>query len=594
MKWFIKLQDRLKGLTHAIVRYPLTELFLIAAAVILAASIQTDADYRKQLLVCLVGAVLSASLQAAYERFFYKALTRYILMGSGIVMTLGYFLILRPAPELSMEIGIRTWVTLFALCIAFIWVPVIRSNISFNESFMAAFKAFFHAIFYAIVIYAGCTLIFLAIDNLLVHVSDKAFAHMGNIVFVLFAPLYFLSLIPVYPGKKNSEMDSDKIKAQEEQIKKASICPQFLEILISYIIIPITAVYTFILILYIVRNIRGEFWTNNLLEPMLVFYAITVILLNILSSRLENRFAVLFRLLFPKILIPIVLFQIVSSIIILQETGVTHTRYFVILFGIFAVSSSVVMSVSPVRKNGTIAAMLIAFSIVSVIPPVDAFTVSRVSQENALKSLLIQNKMLKNNTVTPNTSISDEDKRKIVSIVEYLSMMDYTDNIAWLSDDFSIYQDFYDTFGFYQYDSAKNENRYSNVFLDSSIPIDIAGYDFLTNQYINFDENMTAEICHIEKSGNNYMLERQKAGETYDIVLLDDNKQEMIRFHTNEIFSKYQSYTADKSELAIKEATFSTENDQAKLTVVVQNANINVSINQTYYNADLYILVQFK
>ena len=587
MKWFVKLQDRLKGLTYAIIRYPLTELFLIAAAVILAASIQADADYRKQLLVCLVGAVLSASLQAAYERFFNKASTRYILMGSGILLTLGYYLILRPAPELSMEIGIRTWVAILALCIAFIWVPVIRSNISFNESFMAAFKAFFHAIFYAIILYAGCTLIFLAIDNLLVHVSDKAFAHMGNIVFVLFAPLYFLSLIPVYPGKKNSEMNSEEIKAQEEQIHKAAFCPQFLEILISYIIIPLTAVYTVILILYIARNIGGEFWTNNLLEPMLVSYAITVILLTILSSRLENKFAVLFRMIFPKVLIPIVLFQIVSSMIILRETGVTHTRYFVILFGIFAVSSSIVMSFIPVRKNGIIAAMLIGFSIVSVIPPVDAFTVSRISQQNALESLLIQNKMLKNNSITPNASISDEDKRKIVSTVEYLSMMAYTD-------DFSIYEDFYDTFGFYEYDSPENKNRYSNVFLDSSIPIDIAGHDILTHAYINFDENVTTEICHIEKSGKNYTLERQKAGETYDIVLRDDNNQEMIRFHADEIFSKYQSYTADKSELGIKEATFSTENDQAKLTVVVQNANINVSANQTYYNADLYILVQFK
>ena len=594
MKWFAKLQDRLKGLTYAIVRYPLTELFLITAAVIIAGSIQTDADYRKQLLVCLVGAVLSVSLQAAYERFFNKAATRYILMGSGILLTLGYYLILRPAPELSMEIGIRTWVVIFALCIAFIWVPVIRSNISFNESFMAAFKAFFHAIFYAIVIYAGCTLIFLAIDNLLVHVSDKAFAHIGNIVFVLFAPLYFLSLIPVYPGKKNSEMNAGEIKAQEEQIYKASFCPQFLEILISYIIIPITAVYTFILMLYIAQNIRGEFWTNNLLEPMLVFYAITVILLNILSSRLENKFALLFRMIFPKVLIPIVLFQIVSSILILRETGVTHTRYFVILFGIFAVCSSILMSFTPVRKNGAIAAMLIAFSIVSVIPPTDAFTVSRISQENTLKSLLIKNRMLKNDTIVPNTSISDADKRKIVSAAEYLNSMAYTDTIAWMPDDFSMYEDFYDTFGFYEYDLSEKKNRYINVFMDSSIPIDIAGYDILTHTYMNSDENADTRICEIEKSGKKYMLERQKAGETYDIILRDSNNQEMIRFHADEIFSKYQSYAADKSAMGIKEATFSTENNQVRLTVVVQDANINVSFNQTYYYADLYILVQFK
>ncbi len=594
MKWFVKFQERLKGLTYAVVRYPLTELFLIAVAVIIAVSIQTDADYGKQILACVTGAVLSASLQAFYERFSNKAPIRYILMGSGIVLTFGYYLILRSAPELSMEIGIRTWVAVFALCIAFLWIPVVQSSISFNESFMAAFKAFFHAIFYAIVIYAGCVLIFLAIDNLLMYVSGKVYAHMGNIVFVLFAPLYFLSLIPIYPGKRNRELDLEEIRAREEQIHKASFCPQFLEILISYIIIPITAVYTIILILYIAQNISGEFWRNNLLEPMLVTYVITVILLYILSSRLENKFAVLFRLFFPKVLIPIVLFQIVSSIIIMRETGVTHIRYFVILFGIFAVSASLVMSFIPVRKNGIIAAMLISFSIISVIPPVDAFTVSRISQKNLLKSILVQNKMLKDNTIIPNASISDADKKKIVSFVEYLSMMSYTDKVEFLPDNFSIYEDFYDTFGFYEYDSLEDQNRYSNVFLDSSNPIDITDHDILVHTYITSDENVSKKICEIEKSGKIFTLKSEKRGEANDIVLRDESDQEMIRFHTDEIFSKYQNYTADKAELDMEEATFSTENDKAGLTVVVQNANINVSSNQTYYNADVYILVRFK
>jgi MFS family permease len=594
MKWFTKLLDRQKRLTNAIVRYPLTELFLLAAAVIVSVSINAEKDYEKLLLACVVGAVLCASLQALYERFFYKIFTRLILMVCGVTLTLGYYLILRSAPELSMEIGIRTSVALLALYFAFIWVPVIRSRISFNESFMAVFKAFFHSAFYSAVLYGGCSLIILAINTLIVNVNYKAYPHTANIVFTLFAPLFFLSLIPVYPGKKNKDMDSEKTFTQEEVINKAAFCPKFLEILISYIIIPLTAVFTIILLLYMVLNIRGSFWTNNLMEPMLVSYAITVIFIYILSSRLENKFAVLFRLIFPKLLVPIVLFQITSSIISLSETGVTHTRYFVILFGIFAACSGIVMSLLLVRKNGIIAAMLIAFSFVSIIPPVDAFTVSRLSQENILKSVLIQNGMLKNNTITPNSSVSNEDKKKIISLVEYLTMMGYSNKIEWLPDNFTVYEDFYDTFGFYEYDLAENTNRSINFFLNSSVPIDIAGYDVLTHTYINSDENKVTQICDIKKSGKNYILEKEKSGEKYDIVLIDDNKQEIIRFDTNEIFSKYRSYAVDKAEISNEEATFSIENDQVKLTIVVQDVNINDSFNQTYYYANFYILVQFK
>ncbi len=594
MKKFTRLSSRLQGLTNAIARYPMTAGFLLAAAIIVAVSINTEKQYAKQLFTCAVGAVLCAALQAAHERFFSKPSARFILMGCGAALTLGYYLIIRTAPELSVEISIRTSVALLALVFAFIWVPVIRSRTSFNESFMAVFKSLFHSLFYSAVLFGGCSLIIVAIDRLIVRMSEKAYPHTANLVFVLFAPVFFLSLIPVYPGKKDKNASLEKIGEQNDAVNKAAFCPKFLEVLISYIVIPLTAAFTVILLLYIVLNIRAEFWTNNLLEPMLVSYGITVILVYILSSRLENKFAALFRLIFPKVLIPIVLFQIVSSIISLRDTGVTHTRYFVILFGVFAVSSGVVMSTVPVRKNGIIAAMLIAFSVVSIIPPVDAFTASRLSQENMLKTVLIQNGMLKNNTITPNGSISDKDKERIVLSAEYLERMGYIRQITWLPNGFDVYRDFYNTFGFHEYELPEKVNRSVNVSMNSETPIDIAGYDTLSHAFINSDESGKTKICNIEKSGKIYTIAKEKTGEQYNIVLTDDNNQEMIRFNTGEIFSRYQNYAVEKSELSNEEASFSIENDRARMAFVVQNANIDASLNQMHYYADLYLMVAIK
>lgn len=594
MKWFSKITDRLNGLTNAIIRYPLTELFLIVVAVIISISINMEKDYTKPLLTCVVGALLCASLQATYERFFNKVGTRFILMGVGAILTLGYYLIIRSATERNIEIGIRTSVALFALYFAYIWIPVIRSRISFNESFMAAFKAVNHSVFYSVILYCGCSLIIVAIDTLIIKVNYKAYSHIANIIFVLFAPLYFFSLIPKYPGVKDNDIVSKKSLEKEEIIKKAAFCPKFLEILISFIIIPLTAVFTFILLLYIALNITGAFWTNNLLEPMLITYAITVILIYILSSRLENKFAVWFRLIFPKLLVPIVLFQIVSSLISLREMGITHTRYFAILFGLFAASSGIVMSLVPVRKNGIIAAMLIGFSVISIIPPVDAFTVSRLSQEKLLKSVLVKNEMLKNNTIAQSDFVSDEDKKKIISCAQYLDRMGYTKEIAWLPDDFNIYEDFYNTFGFYEYDYAENTNQSINVFFTSSNPIDITEYDVFVRANINSDENIESKICDIEKPGKNYVLKKEKSEDIYNIILMDEDNREIIRFNTNELFTKYRNYTGGKGELSGEEATFTTENSEAKLTIVVQNFNSNISNNQTYYYADIYIFVQLK
>jgi len=592
MKRLATLLARLRGLTAAIVRYPLTAAFLLVAAALTIAAINTEQEYTKQLLTCAVGAILCAALQAAYERFFYQLSARFILMLCGAFLTMGYYLIIRPAPELRMEISIRTFVAILALYFTFLWVPVIRSRISFNESFMAAFKAVFHSAFYAAVIFGGCSLIIVAIDTLIVDVSYKSYSHIANIVFILFAPIFFLSLIPVYPGRKDTDWETTA--AQEEKISRAVACPKFLEVLISYIIIPLTAVFTVILLLYIGLNIRGAFWTNNLLEPLLLSYAVAVILITILSSRLENKFAAFFRLIFPKVLIPIVLFQIASSILSLRDTGMTHPRYFVILFGLFAACAGVVMSVLPVRKNGIIAALLIGFSVVSIMPPVDAFTVSRASQEAMLKAVLVENGMLENGTITPNHSIAAADKERIVSSVQYLDRMDYTGEIAWLPDNLTAYDGFYETFGFYQYDLPDDGKESVNVFLDAALPLDIAGYDVFTRTYISAEETAAAKISDIENAGKRYSLKKEKQGDAVGIVLRDESGLEVITFSTDEIFSRYRSYTAAKSQLSTDEATFSTENAMAKLTVVVQDANFNISMNQIYQYANVYILVQFK
>ena len=163
--------------------------------------------------------------------------------------------------------------------------------------------------------------------------------------------MYFLSLIPIFPGVKNNSKNQEKMDLQKESIDESAHCPKFLEVLISYILIPLIAVFTLILVIYIIKNIGGEFWTDNLLEPMLVSYAITVILVYILASEIENKFTAFFRKVFPKVLVPIVLFQITSSILSLADTGVTHTRYYVILFGLFAAVSGVLLSFLPVKKR---------------------------------------------------------------------------------------------------------------------------------------------------------------------------------------------------------------------------------------------------
>lgn len=602
MKFIDNLRSKLSGLYDAMSRYPLTVLFLLSAAIVNAKSINLNEPFYKLLLTFVVGGCLSFVAQAAFERFFEKFSHRLVLMVICILLTVGYFLIINQYKTTNFETWIRTSVALFALVIAYIWIPVIKSTVSFNESFMSSFKSFFNSLLFSVVLFIGISLIIGAIDLLLFQVDEKAYMHVLNIISVLFAPIYFLSLIPIYPGVSSKNLFKENLDYNNEKIASSSSCPRFLEILISYIIIPLLSIYTVILIIYIVKNITGNFWTDNLLEPMLVGFAITVILLYILASMIENKFAGFFRKVFPKVLVPIVVFQIVSSALRIQDTGITHGRYYVILFGIFAAVSGIFLIFIPIRKNGIVAILLIAFSLFSIIPPVDAFTISRTNQLKMLESVLIKNDMLKDNKIIPNASVPEEDKKTISNTINYLEMMGYTKDIGYLGKDFNLYNNFYDTFGFYQYGESIYGQESVHMSLNQQSPIIISGYDALVvaNFYFEKDNpDSSNKLCDFKKSGKTYVISNTNTLDSSKMLLSNDNGEELISVNMKDVFDMFDTstvgnYQINKDSLTADQSTFTLENEKAIISLVALNVNIEKSNSQYPYSGDFYVLVKIK
>lgn len=93
---------------------------------------------------------------------------------------------------------------------------------------------------------AGISAIFYATDYLLFNIDYKMLTHLLNIVGPLFAPIYFLSMTPLYPGKREEMIPDEAWAKRGETLERQFMVPRFLEVLISYIIIPLTAIYTLI------------------------------------------------------------------------------------------------------------------------------------------------------------------------------------------------------------------------------------------------------------------------------------------------------------------------------------------------------------
>lgn len=580
------LSQSLKGMKESVGRYPLTVLFLLATAVVNGIQIEQAQGQERLILSLLLGAMMSVVGQTLYERFGSEVRQRWLAMGLSAITALIYYWLAGRSDANSLVISIQTSVALFALFVAFIWIPSIKKDgLAFHRRFLAAFQSFFISLIFSAVLAGGISAIFSAVHYLLFELDFNLLSHLLNPVYTLFAPLYFLSLMP---DQRVRETDPDH---RGHPVK----LPVFLERLLSYIVIPLVAVYTLILVIYVLFNITGDFWTDNLLEPLLVSYAVLVIIVLILSYNLENRWALLFRRIFPKILIPIVVFQTIASILKISQMGITHGRYYVILFGIFAAIAGIVFSFFKVKHHGWIALALLILAAISILPPLDAFTVSKNNQITFLEEKLLENGLLVDGEIVPNEDTGREDRVAITSAATYIEDMGYTDEADYLPDHFDPYSNFEETFGFEMTyvegpgDPSSGDGQFYYFEGADRHAFNIEGYDIFLLQ--TFDHQMGQEAYHEDTipfsvDGTDYLLERKFEDDYYLLSLKEaESQKELITYDTRELFEALSGSPTLQGELIFQE-----ENDEAALELVIR------SLDQTndFYYADFYLFIDIK
>ena len=604
MKGISRLRRKWQGLADTVNRFPLTIILLIAAAASNTIGIESENDlvYTHLLSAFLVGAAAFVVLQMLYERFFENPLLRLVFAVISVAGSVLYYLCIRNF-NWNTEISVRTIVLFFVLLIAFLWIPVIRSRYNFNESFLVVFKGFFTTLLYDGVLYLGIVLIVSTINLLIRRLDDQILLHALNIIVLIIAPAYLLTILPVYPGKRELLIDKDSTsnpeKAEqpsEEQsvtyIKKMITPNKLLISLITYVVIPITEVFTVILLLYIVINIREEFWTDNLMEPLLVSYSITVIVVYLLASTIQHSFAKYFRRIFPKVLIPLVLFQTVSSILKISEAGITYGRYYVILFGVFAVIAGICFCVLPVHKNGVIAPILMGMALLSILPPVDAFTVSRANQINRLEAALMRNNMLTEGIIIPRSDISEKDKEDIIKAVDYIIRMGYDKDLPYLTSYSGIFE-FERTFGFAQYSGADSEYQSFYASRNTAEPVPISEFDKMLQLNVYY---ASPDIVSdpFEKDGTSYVIRyTHRTGDGQIISIESVDGKELLSFDTYEIWKRFEEVT-EKQSRPTKDMTFTKENEEAVITLVANSVSGSKGKDESDLAADLFVFIRIK
>ncbi|MZQ97405.1 MAG: DUF4153 domain-containing protein [Acidaminobacter sp.] len=594
------LVRRLQGLIKAAERFPVSVAGFAAALLVVYAIIGEDLDppliMQKMVFTLVIGAVLGIAIQFTVESFDGLSSRRVAAYVAGLLLTLGYFLILLPVSEISDAVVIRSLVTGFALICVVLWLPSAGGREDFNRVALTYVKTFATSWLYAAVLSAGFAAVIATVDILLFEVSDEAYAYSMATVWILFAPVYFLSLLPRFDHRQNALENGSG--ADRSGGAGAFDYPRYLEILVSYIAVPLVAVYTAVLAAYLGKILVTQVWPSGQLGPMVLLYSAAGLLIFVMASLLDNGFAKAYTRVFPKVLIPVVILQLISVGIRLEAYGVTESRYYVALFGVFSLAAGLMLSFSPVSKNGRVALLAAVFALGSILPPVDAFTVSRNSQIGRLEGLLAAEGMLVNGELVAKAEASELTKTETTSIVNYLQGSGGLDYVEWLPEDFKAYEDFARTFGFERTFEPAGGQRYAMVTLDPGVPMAVDGFDrLLSFEVARYEKEMEPQSQRIELAGETYEVKVTRTTPEDTVVkLVTPVGDEVLAIALEDAVNSIAPEMGAFKELMLPEAmTVAVENDQFRMSVVFRGIHLyEMGQGEIASDYSFYVLVGDK
>src|SRR5690625_18974 len=511
-----KIMNQLKAI---VVRFPFTMIFIILLTLWQLLNEEVFFTFEPTFLLLVAGILLSTTSQLLYEHMFREqSKMRWILYGAVILFVVLYNLYLSfsysqidGSWSFYSIPGIRTMILYFVTIILFIWVPTIRTKYRFSDTFLVAFKAYFGAAFFSVILFLGIFFTLLLFELLFFSLETNWFSYSSTLVFCLFAPTLFLTFIPEYYTEER--FVEEDVRAPDEAIQM----PKFLHHLISYILIPVMAVLTAIIVLYILTNIAGRFFEENILEGLLLNYAINGWILLILTDTMDNVIVRWFKRIFPIALIFVVLLQMYSTFLQIQEVGVTHGRYIILLFGVGSIISGIWYLVKENRlRILPIVAMITG--LIALVPPFDAMSVSVNQQRGRINEILERHDMMVDaDYVIPNPNVPEHDQEKIYESLDYLSEINALNQLEWLPKEYYYQEGVY--LGFETEDDSigsgnrrhRAEVNQTDVTIENqeNIQVPIEGFE----QFLHL--NVGSEI-------NDYRQTIELNGEEYEVEVSTD------------------------------------------------------------------------
>ncbi len=570
-------------------RYPAAIGMAAAASVIGIVLVHNDnfSDDTRRLLISFVmalvlGFLVSITMKTILENgnqgMRMKAFT-WIVLGTGSLLYAMY--LYTYLENMEMFEFMRFAAFMLAGFVLFM-TAIFRKKTEYQEVFstVAGWRLAITVI-YTLIIWGGISLILFAIDRLLnVNIEEELYMDTIIIAAGFFAPMFFFGGIP----KKEEKLEPDRIY-------------KFFKILVLYVIAPLLSAYTVVFYIYALRILFNWNWPDGIVGNMVLWYALigTVTMYFLHGMDKGSKWASIFGRWFPRVVILPLVLLFISLGIRINAYGFTATRFLLGAAGIWMLGSAIYMSIVNYKKRSTrlITVSLVVIALISVVGPWNAINIGRISQTNRLEKLLIENNLLVNGVLIPNSSLSDKTKGMVSDKLDYLGREYNNKGVDFLPDGFET-RDMKEVFGFeylYYYDDYPKQGEGRHIFINEETVdtiINVKGYDYIWNSDEWDESSVDTDIGTLT-----FEFIRDEDGNVFLISLDDDvivtNKVDKYLDPIKEIWD-------DKgSEITLEELSFVEDSDKLAYKIVFTGLELYPENNgYTVGWLRFYVLVKLK
>lgn len=530
---FISIQYLVSEYFKVLVRFPVTILCALTVAIsgnflIWHPSTFNDLLIGKMIISCYIGFCYSLAIYLFFESKETNKTNTIVKHLIAIIIPALYFLSLFDKGDIWNEQTIqKNFVIILTghLCVAF--AAFLRKDFvsSFWEFNKTLFLRFVTSGIYTVVIFAGLSGALLACQELFgLEIDSNTYLTLFVWCVTFFQTSIFLS----------------GVTTKENLFAETIIYSNPIKIFAQYILLPLALVYLGILYAYELKILIAfnlpKGWVSSLVLAYAIVGLFCFLLLNPVKDNDENKWVKTTLKYFYLSIIPLLFLLFISVYVRVKEYGITEERYYLIWLTMWLVAITVYGIVSKKLNIKLIPISLACIHLIMVIGPLNGFTISRISQQNRLEKLMLENGLWDGFKLTSSAKkIDKKNADDIRSIIKYLTNNHDLKNISpLLGIDLLAIESPFELDSNYTLRWGKNKITDSVLAL-VNLPVEIK--DNYNTTIKSGEENV------FESEGAKYIIKNSNYNneETYKI-----DKDELMSYHNDKLDTLWVLYQNKK------------------------------------------------